>query len=93
MHVTGVGHVMRHDAGCVCDEMSGVGLGLSGRRDRFGTKPGMSHNSIPPSRPHLEAWEGWSMPIPQHLVREIKGSTEEGLIRIVTCLAQRCKFN
>ena len=27
-----------------------------------------SHNSIPPSRPHLEAWEGWSVPVPRHLV-------------------------
>ena len=34
----------------------------------FGTKPGMSHNSIPPSRPRLKAWEGWSMPVPQCLV-------------------------
>ena len=48
--------------------MSGAGPGLSGHRDRFGTKPGTSHNSIPPSRPRLEAWEGWSMPIPWHLV-------------------------
>ena len=28
----------------------------------------MSHNSIPPSRPRLEAWEGWSVPVPRHLV-------------------------
>ena len=28
----------------------------------------MSHNSIPPSRLHLKAWEGWSMPIPWRLV-------------------------
>ena len=33
-------------------------------RDRRGT----SHNSIPPSRPRLEAWEGWSVPVPQRLV-------------------------
>ena len=68
MCMMGVGHVMRHDTGRVGDETSGAGLGLSGRRDGFGTKPGTSHNSIPPSRPHLEAWEGWSMPVPRHLV-------------------------
>ena len=36
----------------------------------MGSGPGVetSHNSIPPSRPRLEAWEGWSMPVPQHLV-------------------------
>ena len=28
----------------------------------------MSHNSTPPSRPHLEAWEGWSVPVPRRLV-------------------------
>ena len=36
--------MMRRDTGCVSDETSGVGLGLSGRRDGFGTEPGMSHN-------------------------------------------------
>ena len=41
----GVGHVMRCDVGCVGNETSGVGLGLSGRRDGFGTEPGTSHNS------------------------------------------------
>ena len=60
--------MMQCNVGCVCDETSGVGLGLSGRRDGFGTEHGTSHNSIPPSRLHLEAWEGWSMPVPQHLV-------------------------
>ena len=40
----GVGHVMRCDAGRVGDETLGVGLGLSRRRDGFGTEPGMSHN-------------------------------------------------
>ena len=60
--------MMQHDAGRVCDETSGIGLGLSGHRDGFGTGHGTSHNSIPPSRPCLEAWEGWSMPVPQHLV-------------------------
>ena len=29
---------------------------------------GTSHNSIPPSRLHLKAWEGWSVPVPRHLV-------------------------
>ena len=60
--------MMRCDGGRVHNETSGVGPGLSGCRDRFGTEHGTSHNSIPPSRPHLEAWEGWSMPIPWHLV-------------------------
>ena len=60
--------MMQHDTGRVCNEMLRVGPGLSGRRDGFGTEHGMSHNSIPPSRPHLEAWEGWSVPVPQRLV-------------------------
>ena len=64
----GVGHVTRCNVGRVGNETSGVGPGLSGRKDGFGTEPGMSHNSIPPSRLCLEAWEGWSVPIPQHLV-------------------------
>ena len=68
----------RHDAGRICDETSGVSLGLSGRRDGFGTKHGMSHNSIPPSRPRLEAWEGWSVPVPQHLVLRNKGRRRGG---------------
>ena len=59
---------MRHEEGRVHDEKLGVGLGLSGHRDRFGTEHGMSHNSIPPSRPCLEGWEGWSVPVPQCLV-------------------------
>ena len=66
--MTGVGHVMRCNAGCVGDEMSGAGPGLSRRRDGFRTEPGTSHNSIPPSRLCLEAWEGWSVPVPWHLV-------------------------
>ena len=45
MHVMGVGHVMQRDAGCIHDEMSGVGPGLSRRRDGFRTKPGASHNT------------------------------------------------
>ena len=28
----------------------------------------MSHNSIPPSRPCLKAWEGRSVPVPRRLV-------------------------
>ena len=43
--VMGVGHMMQRDVGHVCDETSGVGLGLSEHRDGFGTKHGMSHNS------------------------------------------------
>ena len=58
----------RRNVGRIGDEMLGVGPGLSGRRDRFGTEPGTSHNSIPPSRPRLKAWEGWSVPVPRHLV-------------------------
>ena len=64
----GGGHVTRRDVECVHDETLGIGPGLSGCRDGFGTKHGMSHNSIPPSRPCLEAWEGWSVPVPRHLV-------------------------
>ena len=45
-HVTGVGHVMRHDAWHVRDETSVVGLGLGGLRDGSGTEGGMSHNII-----------------------------------------------
>ena len=58
----------RRDAGRVRNEMSGIGPGSSGRRDGVRTGRGTSHNSIPPSRPHLEAWEGWSVPVPRHLV-------------------------
>ena len=64
----GVGHVTRRDAGHIHDETSGVSPGLSRCRDGFRTKHGMSHNSIPPSRPHLKAWDGWSVPVPWHLV-------------------------
>ena len=60
--------MMRRDAERICDETSGVSPGLSGRRDGFGTKHGTSHNSIPPSRPCLKAWEGWSVPVPWRLV-------------------------
>ena len=59
---------MRCDAGHIHVETSGVSPGLSRRRDRFGTEHGTSHNSIPPSRLHLEAWEGWSVPVPRCLV-------------------------
>ena len=45
-----------------------VGPGPSGCRDGVGTGCGTSHNSIPPSRPRLEAWEGWSVPVPRRLV-------------------------
>ena len=58
--------------------MSMVGLGLGGLRDGSRTEGRTSHNSIPPSRPYLEAWEGWSVPIPQRLALKIKGDTEEG---------------
>ena len=64
----GVGHVTQCDTGRIRDETSGVGPGLSRRRDGFMTEPGTSHNSIPPSRPHLKAWEGWSVPVPWRLV-------------------------
>ena len=84
-----VGHVMRHDVWHICDETSVVGPGLGGLRDGSGTEGGMSHNSIPPSRPCLEAWEGWSMPIPWRLASEIQGDAEEGQVRIVQCLAQQ----
>ena len=60
--------MMQCDTWRVCDETSGVSPGLSGRRDGFGTEHGTSHNSIPPSRPHLKAWVGWSVPIPRRLV-------------------------
>ena len=46
-HVTGVGHVMRHDVSHVCDETSGVGPGLGGCRDGFGTERRTSHNNWP----------------------------------------------
>ena len=58
--------------GCVHDETSGIGLGLSGHRDGFRIGHGMSHNSFPPSRLCLEAWEGWSVPVPWRLVPGIK---------------------
>ena len=63
-----MGHVTQWDMGRVCDEMSGIGPGLSGHRDGFGTRRGTSHNSIPPSRLRLEAWEGWSVSVPRQLV-------------------------
>ena len=77
IHMMGVGHVMQCNTGCVCDEMSGIGPGLGRLRDRSGTEDGTSHNSIPPSRLCLEAWEGWSMPILQHFASEIKGGMVE----------------
>ena len=76
--MAGVGHMMRHDAWCICDETSVVSLGLGGLRDGSGTEGRTSHNSILPSRTHLEAWEGWSMPVPQHLALKIKGGMGEG---------------
>ena len=72
-----VGHVMQRDAARVHDETLGIGLGLGRLRDGSGTKGGMSHNSIPPSRPHLEAWEGWSMPVLWCFTLEIKGGMVE----------------
>ena len=55
MHVMGVGHVMRHDAGRIGDETLGAGPGLSGCRDGFGTEPGMSHNRLAIFAHFLEA--------------------------------------
>ena len=78
----------QRDAWHVCNEMSVVGPGLGGLRDESVTKGGTSHNSIPPSRPHLEAWEGWSVPVPWHLALKIKGGAGEGQARIVQCLVQ-----
>ena len=60
--------MMRDNAERIRNEMSGIGPGPSGRRDGVGTGHGTSHNSIPPSRPRLEAWEGWSVPVPRRLV-------------------------
>ena len=37
--------MMRRDAGCIHNEMSGVGPGLSGHRDGFRTEHGTSHNT------------------------------------------------
>ena len=68
--MTHVVFVMKHQ--------SVVGLGLRGLRDGSGTESRSSHNSIPPSGPCLKAWEGWSVPVPQHLGSEIKGGMEEG---------------
>ena len=45
VRATGVGHVMRRDTEHVHDETSGIGPGLSGRRDGVGTGRGTSHNS------------------------------------------------
>ena len=44
----GGGHVMQRDAERIRDETSGIGPGLSGRRDGVRTGCGTSHNSIPP---------------------------------------------
>ena len=38
--------MMRHDVGRTRDETLGIGPGLGGHRDRFGTERGTSHNSI-----------------------------------------------
>ena len=82
--------MMQCDTWRVCDETSGVSPGLSRHRDGFRTKHGMSHNSIPPSRPHLEAWEGWSVPVPRRLVpRNKRRRGKKGRVRIVLCLARR----
>ena len=69
---------MRRDAERVRNETSGISPGPSRHRDGVGTGHGTSHNSIPPSRPCLEAWEGWSMPVPQHLVLRNKGRRRGG---------------
>ena len=45
MRVMVVDHMTQHNVGCIRDEMSGIGLGLSRRRDGFGTEHGTSHNS------------------------------------------------
>ena len=79
----------QHNAWRICNETLVVSLGLGGLRDGSGSEGGMSHNSIPPSRPHLKAWEGWSVPVPWRLASEIKGSAGEGQARIVQCLAQQ----
>ena len=42
MHMTGVGHVMQHGEGRVCDETLGVGPGLGG----FGTGLGLSTERV-----------------------------------------------
>ena len=70
--------MMRHGTCHVRDEVLGVSPGLGRLRDRSRTKGGMNHNSIPPSRPHLKAWEGWSVPVPWHLALKIKGGVGEG---------------
>ena len=56
--VMGVGHVTQCDAGHVRDETLGVGPGLSGCRDGFGTEHGMSHNNVP-------SWQSFTMPLQQ----------------------------
>ena len=78
MWVMRVGHVMQRDMWRICDEMLVVGLGLGGLRDGSRSEGGTSHNSIPPSRPHLEAWEGWSVPVPWHLALKIKAMQRRG---------------
>ena len=40
-----VDHMTRCNMGCIGDETSGIGLGLSRRRDGVGTEHGTSHNS------------------------------------------------
>ena len=56
--MTEVGHMTQCDMWCIHNETSMVSLGLGGLRDGSMTEGGMSHNSIPPSMPCLEAWEG-----------------------------------
>ena len=81
----GVGHVMQRNMWHIHNETSVVSPGLGGLRDRSGPKGSMSHNSSPPSRPCLKAWEGWSMPVPWHLASKIKGDMGERQARIVQC--------
>ena len=42
--VMGAGHVMQCDMGRIHDETLGIGLGLGGHWDGFGTEHGTSHN-------------------------------------------------
>ena len=58
MHTMGVGHVMQHDAGHVCDETPGVSPGLGGHRDGFGTEYRTSHNRyLNIEREHMKVYK------------------------------------
>ena len=58
----------RRDAERIVMKRRGLVWGRAGAGTRSGPGVEMSHNSIPPSRPHLKAWEGWSVPVPRGLV-------------------------